>query len=77
MIDAKVDDHIVKTRATAARLEALSEQAVPPPVELRAPIHPWLHVDDYGVIVGRVTDAGACQLITSDRKRIDPAKLAA
>jgi hypothetical protein len=32
-------------------------------------IHPWLHHEGNGVIVGRVTDAGAVELVTSARKR--------
>jgi len=43
----------------------------------RGRIHPWLHVDDAGVIVGRVTDAGTVQLITSDRKVFDPKEVEA
>jgi hypothetical protein len=33
----------------------------------RGKIHPWLHLDDQGVVVGRVTDAGKIQLVTSAR----------
>jgi hypothetical protein len=33
----------------------------------RGKIHPWLHLDDQGVVIGRVTDAGQIQLITSGR----------
>src|SRR5262245_28231064 len=41
--------------------------AAPTPRALlaRKHIHPWLHVDDAGVVVGRVTDAGAMQWLTS------------
>lgn len=38
----------------------------------RRPIHPWLHVDAEGVIIGRVTDIGDIQLVTSDRTAHDP-----
>lgn len=41
----------------------------------RGRIHPALHVDDQGVIVGRVTEAGEYQLITSDRKVYGPAEV--
>lgn len=42
------------------------------PVEMvalagRGKIHPWMHLDDQGVVVGRVTDAGKVQLVTSER----------
>ena len=44
------------------------------PMELlgRGRINPWLHVDRQGVILGRVTDAGEIQLVTSERKVYDP-----
>lgn len=38
----------------------------------RGRIHPALHVDDAGVIVGVVTEAGEYQLITSERKVYPP-----
>ncbi len=43
------------------------------PVELlgRGRIHPWLHADAQGVAVGRLTDAGEYQLITSERRPFD------
>jgi hypothetical protein len=42
------------------------------PVEMvalagRGKIHPWIHLDEQGVVVGRVTDAGKVQLVTSVR----------
>jgi hypothetical protein len=43
------------------------------PLLARGRVHPWLHVDGAGVVVGRVTDAGEVQIITSDRQVLDPA----
>jgi hypothetical protein len=37
----------------------------------RGRIHPWLHADDQGVTVGRLTDTGEYQLITSERLALD------
>src|SRR5262245_39474770 len=37
----------------------------------RGRIHPWLHADDQGVTVGRLTEAGEYQLITSERLALD------
>jgi hypothetical protein len=39
----------------------------------RGRVHPWLHVDAEGVVVGRVTDAGEVQLMTSEREVFEPA----
>jgi len=41
----------------------------------RGRIHPALHVDEQGVIVGVVTEAGEYCLITSERKRYDPSEV--
>ena len=37
----------------------------------RGPIHTWLHADAHGVAVGRLTEAGEYQLITSERQALD------
>jgi hypothetical protein len=34
--------------------------------------HPWLNLGPHGAIIGRATDAGRCQLVTSERKVWDP-----
>ena len=36
----------------------------------RTPIHPWLHVDQQGVIIGRVTADHRCELVTSQGGRL-------
>lgn len=41
----------------------------------RGKIHPALHVDDAGIIVGVVTEAGEYRLVTSERKLYDPAEI--
>lgn len=42
------------------------------PLEGRGKIHPALHVDELGVVVGRISEMGEYQLVTSDRQLLDP-----
>ena len=46
----------------------------PLPLLGRGPVHPWLHADAEGVVVGRLTDAGEVQLVTSARETWNPAE---
>ncbi len=58
---------------STGRATAVPTSPTSGPLAGRARVHPWLHVDARGVIVGRVTDAGQVQLVTSERVALDPA----
>lgn len=45
------------------------------PMVGREKIHPAIHIDEHGVIVGRVTEMGEYQLVSSDRQVFAPAEV--
>jgi hypothetical protein len=63
-------DDYIRTGGKLEDLPRLEKRPIPAPLMGRVPVHPWLHSDVHGVIIGRVDEAQRCELVTSSRVRI-------